>query len=309
VSLVEKALRKMLSAAPAAAEPGGAPARRASSEPPSERARAATVIPSQSAPPHASQRSDCVVKIDHNALRGFGLLPALDRERRLMAEYRQIKRPLMAAIRGKGTPPIANGRIIMIASALSGEGKTFTSVNLAMSMALEKDTSVLLVDGDLAKADVSRTLGVKAEPGLMDLLLDESLDTAAVVLPTSVHGLSILPAGDDSTTATEHLGSARMERIIAELLSRDPNRIVLFDSPPLLLTSESRALTSIAGQVVVVVRAEETTHKAVLDALACIGDGKPVGLILNQCESGSAEFYYGYGEYGQSGSEAGSDRP
>jgi protein-tyrosine kinase len=314
VSLVEKALRKMQTASPAASELESAPARRSTPDPlaeitKQEIAKAASGVHA-SPIPHSlpSQRSDSVLKIDFNALRGFGLMPSLDRERRLTAEYRQIKRPLMAAIRGKGTPPIANGRIIVIASALAGEGKTFTSVNLAMSMAMEKDTSVLLVDGDLAKSHISRTFGVKDEPGLMDLLLDETLDTASVVLPTTVRGLSVLPAGRESTTATEHLGSARMEQIMAELLGRDPKRIVLFDSPPLLLTSESRALTSLAGQIVVVVRAEETTHKAVLDALATIGEGKPVGLVLNQCEANSSDFYYGYGEYGQSESDAGVDR-
>jgi exopolysaccharide/PEP-CTERM locus tyrosine autokinase len=248
-----------------------------------------------SAPGH---RSDKVVTVNTTALRNRGLLPHPEDERRITAEYRQIKRPLMAAAKTSGAAAVANGRVIMIASALPGEGKSFTSVNLALSMALEKDTSVLLVDGDLAKSEVTRAFDLRGEPGLMDLLLDEGRDSASVILTTSMPGFSILPAGRETTTATEHLASSRMESVVAELLSRDPARIVLFDSPPLLLTTESRALTSLAGQVVVVVRAEETTHKAVLDAIACISDGRSVGLVLNRCQASADQFYYGYGEYG-----------
>ena len=120
-----------------------------------------------------------------------------------------------------------------------------------------------------------------------------------------MRGLSILPAGRRADTATELIASARMERVIASILSRDPSRIVVFDSPPLLLTTESRALAGVAGQIVVVVRAESTVHKAVVDALRYLGDGKPVGLVLNQCRSNPTHGYYGYGEYGES-AESGS---
>jgi exopolysaccharide/PEP-CTERM locus tyrosine autokinase len=308
VSLVEKALRKMQSAPAAVAERPAAPRRAAEGAPDLGRGLP-SMSPSTQGSTHApvtDHRTDKMVALNQATLRARGLLPYPEHERRLAAEYRQIKRPLMAAARGKVSAG-PNSRLIMVASALPGEGKTFTSLNLALSIALEKDTSVLLVDGDIAKQHVSRALEVQDEPGLMDLLLDDSLDIGSVVLPTSVRGLSILPAGRESATATEFLASSQMEHIAAELLNRDPSRIVLFDSPPLLLTTESRALISIAGQIVLVVRAEETTQKAVLDALACIGEGKSVGLVLNQCEASATQFYYGYGEYGRA-SDADSDR-
>jgi len=245
------------------------------------------------------QRSDKIVNINYQSLRSLGLLPSQDEERRFSAQYRQIKRPLLAAAKGRGMPALPNGRAIMIASALPNEGKTFTSLNLCLSMALEKDTSVLLVDGDIAKSHLSRILGIEGEPGLMDLLLHDDRDIGSVVLPTTVRGLSLLPSGCDSTTATEHLASVRMERIVAELLASDPTRIVVFDSPPLLLTTESRALAAVVGQAVLVVRAEETTHKAVFDALAAIGENTSVGLVLNQCKGDRSQLYYGYSEYGQ----------
>lgn len=305
MSLVEKALRKMEStramAAPAAAVV------RLSNDTVPEVPRAAATPAQQRESQVPVRHSDKVIAVNYPALRSAGLLPPEDEERRVGAEYRQIKRPLMAAARGRGMPALPNGRVIMVASALPGEGKTFTSLNLSLSMALEKDTTVLLVDGDFAKAHVSRAFGVRDEPGLMDVLLDESREVASAVIPTTVRGVSILPAGRGADTATELLASARMERLIADLLSGDPSRIIVFDSPPLLLTTESRALTSIAGQIVVVVRAEETAHKAVLDALKYVGEGKPVGLILNQCRSSPSHSYYGYGEYGDS-SDGRSDR-
>jgi protein-tyrosine kinase len=303
VSLVEKALQKMASTRTAAA--ANAPARRAGAE----------TVPESNAPPrattalnpvqHDSQpaptaRTDKIVTIDFDALRAEGLLPEEDERRRLIGEYRQIKRPLMAAARGRGVPLLRNGRLIMVASALPGEGKTFTSINLALTMALERDTTVLLVDGDLAKTHLSRSLGVESEPGLTDLLLDEAADLASVILTTSVPGVSILPAGRSVDTATELLASGRMERLLAEMLSRDPNRMIVFDSPPVLLTAESRALAGVVGQIVMVVRAEGTTHKAVIEALRFLGEDKPIGLVLNQCRSNPTQAYYGYGEYGDS---------
>jgi receptor protein-tyrosine kinase len=192
----------------------------------------------------------------------------------------------------------------MVASALPGEGKSFTSVNLAFNMALEKDTSVLLVDADLPKPQISNVFGVGREPGLVDALLDDTLDVESLVIPTSVRGLSVLSAGCPDANATELLASDRMQRLVTSLVTADPRRIVLCDSPPLLLTTESRVLASAVGQIVIVVRAESTTHQAVVDALACIPEGKSVGLVLNQCRTAPAHEYYGYGEYGYHGRTA-----
>jgi protein-tyrosine kinase len=248
--------------------------------------------------------SNKLITVNPDALRRAGLMPPQGNERRLASEYRQIKRPLIAAAMGKGTPRLPGGHLIMVASALPGEGKTFTSLNLAMSIALEKDLTVLLVDADVAKPHISRTFGVADEPGLLEVLREPSRDINSVVIPTSIRGLSILPAGRHSETATELLASARMEKVMANLAQGHANRIVLLDSPPLLLTSESRVLAAVAGQVVIVVRAQSTLRQAVSEALACIGEGKSVGLILNQSETTPANVYYGYGEYGDTSSKA-----
>jgi protein-tyrosine kinase len=312
VSLVEKALKKLQEQRDLAAVTGATAARRNAevphdptvilTSPPAPVVRAepqsAASAPSPVPPPAATPRNTKVVSIDRAALREVGLLAAAEDERRVASEYRQIKRPLIAAAMGRRTPAVPNGRAIMVASALPGEGKSFTSVNLALNMALEKDTTVLLVDADLPKPQVSRVFGVGEEPGLLDVLLDESQDVESVVIPTEVRGLSLLPAGRPTSTATELLASNRMERLLANLLSADPRRIVLFDSPPLLLTTEARALAGVVGQIVIVVRAESTTRQAVMEAIANVSEGKSVGLILNQSQSAPAHVYYGYGTYG-----------
>lgn len=240
-----------------------------------------------------------VIHVERSLLRSSGLLPPEHQERELAAQYRQIKRPLIAAAKGRSDEIVPNGRLIMIASAFPGEGKTFTSVNLAMSMALEKDLSVLLLDADLAKAHVSRLFGVESEPGLLDALRDESISVESLILPTDIPGLSILPAGTNSEHATELLASERMQEIASELSGGLANRVVLFDSPPLLLTSESRVLAQLVGQVALVVCADRTPQKAVLEAISHIGQNRLVRLILNQATQKSQNgYYYGYGSYG-----------
>ena len=240
-----------------------------------------------------------VIQIDRARLRSIGLLPPESQERLIANQFRQIKRTLIANAFGKGLPAIGNGRLMMMTSALPGEGKTFSTINLALSMSREKGLEVLVVDADVAKPQVSSLFGVAKEPGLLEVLGNDALDVESLVLPTDVNGLCMLPAGRCSDdVATELLASARMEEIAARLISRNLNRIVLFDSPPLLLTNESRVLTAVVGQVVLVVRAGATPQQAVTEAIGYIGEDKPIGLILNQSKASGPGNYYGYGEYG-----------
>lgn len=299
MSLVEKALKKLQDQRAVAPGAGSVAAVRFASDAlPDNIGVVPPPVVRAEAPVAPVPRNAKTLNVNLNVLRSAGLLCAEQEQRRLASEYRQIKRPLIAAAVGRGTTqPVQNGRVIMVASAVPGEGKTFTSMNLAFNMALEKDTSVLLVDADLPKPHISKVFGVSDEPGLLDALMDESRDIESLVLPTSVRGLSFLPAGKPSSTATELLASERMEAILTDLLRRDPRRIVLFDSSPLLLTTESRALAGVVGQVVIVVRAESTTRQAVLDAVAHVPEDKNVGLVLNQSRAEPVHSYYGYGDY------------
>lgn len=297
MSLVETALRKMQTAARSIGEPTAESAKPA---PRAAEARAKAVAPTQSPAPRVTNsriRSDKVVRIDRHALRAQELLPPEHHERALADQYRQIKRPLIANATGRGAEKLPMGQLIMMASAMPGEGKTFTSINLALSMAMEKDICVVLIDADVAKPHVSRIFGVENEPGLMDVLRDESLDLDSVTLPTDVPGLSIVPAGRRTEGATELLASRRMDLIMRQMAESNPMQIALLDSPPLLLTSESRAVAQVVGQVVLVVRAGFTPQQAVLDAVSYVGEGKATGLVLNQSTAaGTSGYYYGYGD-------------
>jgi exopolysaccharide/PEP-CTERM locus tyrosine autokinase len=235
------------------------------------------------------------VTIDQNALRLAGLLPPSHQERELARQYRQIKRPLIAGATGRGQDRLPQGNLLMVASAMPGEGKTFMSLNLAFSIAREKDLSVLLVDGDVAKPQISKLLGAGDEAGLLDVLRTPAMDVESVVLGTDVPNLYLLPAGRQGDNATELLTSQRMHEVLSRMSERFTSRIVVFDSPPLLLTAESQALAQELGQIVLVVRAGYTPQQAVLDAVAMLGTNKPVSLVLNQSlKTPNSDYYYYY---------------
>jgi protein-tyrosine kinase len=235
------------------------------------------------------------ISIDLRALREAGYLPEEGLERRFADHYRQIKRPLIE----KALSGSAETRLIMVCSALPGDGKTFTSINLAMSMARERDASVLLIDADAPRAHVSHVLGIRGELGLLDALADPSIDVESLILGTDVRGLEILPAGKFVENATELLASARMGQITLRLGARNPLRLVVFDSAPLLVSSEARALARVPGQIVVVARAGVTPLRALTDAVAQVDRNKLQGVILNHtAEAQGAGYYYGYSDYG-----------
>jgi protein-tyrosine kinase len=235
--------------------------------------------------------------IDVNALRAGGYLPELAKDRQFADHYRRIKRPLIEkALSGDGA--VGGPRIIMVASAVPGDGKTFTSINLAFSMAQERDISVLLVDSDVAKHHITDIFGLRERKGLLDALTDQSLDPETLVVPTSSRGFSILPVGSRVEGTAELVSSNRMRQVVTSLCARNPRRILLLDSPPLLITNEGRALVKLAGQVVLVVRAGETPRHAVQAAISMFDQKQAGGVILNQVTVGFTEGYYGYGEYG-----------
>jgi protein-tyrosine kinase len=236
--------------------------------------------------------------LNMEVLRVRGYLPEASEDQRFADHYRRIKRPLIDKALSEAAA-VGEPRVIMITSALPGDGKTFTSVNLALSMALERDISVLLVDCDVARRHVSDIVGLKEESGLLDALVDESMDIDSLVVQTNLRGLSILPAGRRRVeAATELLSSNRMRQIIATLCQRNPRRILLLDSPPLLITNEGRTLVKIAGQVVLVIRAGNTPLHAVQDSIGLFDARQAGGIILNQVQVSPVEGYYGYGSYG-----------
>ncbi len=308
MSLIEKAAQrldklKQASADPAAeddllqtvaaAKPVSPAATSAAGEP--ER----PVQQSSAVPRHVSQVSNPVMsrttQIDLARLDAIGMVSPEHPRKAIAEEYRVIKRPLLRNAMATGPAAIDNGNLIMVTSALPGEGKTFSAINLAISMAMELDYTVLLVDADVSRPSVLRQLGLPQERGLMDVLAGEIDDLSEVLLRTNIEKLSILPAGVPHQRATELLASDSMNRLLDQIASRYPDRVIVFDSPPLLVTTESRVLATHMGQIVLVVEAERTTHATVRQALATI-ESCPVKLmLLNKSREGRSGGYYGYG--------------
>src|SRR4030095_12103868 len=185
-------------------------------------------------------------------------------------EFRMVKRPLLTNARGNSAAPVLHADRIMVASSMPQEGKMFVSINLALSIAMERDTTVLLIDADATRPAVLERLGLPPMKGLLDALSERDLDVQTLLLRTNVERLSILPAGTLHAQATELLASKRMSILIDKLASRFPNRILVFDAPPLLGSTESRVLASLMGQVVVVIAADRTPQRSVIDALATL---------------------------------------
>jgi protein-tyrosine kinase len=207
-------------------------------------------------------------------------------------DFRIIKRPLLRG--GFGPAAVKNGNLVVVTSALPGEGKTFCAINLAMSIAMEKDHTVLLVDADVARPSVLKVLGLGATPGLMDVLLSEHTSLPDVILRTNIPNLALLPAGRANKHATELLASQAMSALLADIGQRYPDRIIIFDSPPLLLTTEANVLAAQMGQVVMVIESETTTQAAVREALRRIDNCPHINLICNKARSFPGGDYYGY---------------
>ncbi|MGO8754207.1 MAG: XrtA-associated tyrosine autokinase [Gallionellaceae bacterium] len=244
---------------------------------------------------HGADSPSNPTMLDLTRLRRVGGVIPNEEKTQIAEEFRMIKRPLITNAFGKGAGHIKNGNLIMVTSALAGEGKSFCAINLAMSIAMEMDHTVLLVDADVARPSIPKLLGVHAQRGLLDLLLDEKLELSDAILKTNVEKLSILTAGKRSRHATELLASQSMSKLLGDISQRHRDRIIIFDSPPLLLTTEAHVLAAQMGQIVLVVEAETTPQKAVMEALRQIESCDVINLIYNKSRAFAGEGYYGYG--------------
>lgn len=239
--------------------------------------------------------------LDSERLVKAGLLAPANHAVPVADEFRRIKRPLIRNATGKLGDLDRHMNVIMISSSLPDAGKTFCSVNLAVSISLERELNVLLVDADVAKQHISREFGLGNAPGLIDLLVDDSRELEEILVRTDLNDIQVLPAGSGNPHATELLASERMSTIIAELAARYPDRIVLLDSPPLLITSEAQALAGQVGQIVLIVEAGSTRQQELLQTVELLDRNKPINVILNKSRYDSRTGYYGtdYGYYGR----------
>lgn len=255
---------------------------------------AAAAQPAEARPAKARPAATArLVELDLDALAAAGLVTPNAPRSHAADQYRVIKRPLISNAMGKGASILKHGNLIMVTSALAGEGKSFTAVNLAMSIAAELDNTVMLVDADVARPSLLRMLNLPPSPGLLDVLKGNA-DMADVLLRTSIEKLTLLPSGTPHPRATELLASDAMRLLLDDIAKRYPDRIIIFDSPPLLLTTEARVLATQVGQVVMVVQAEKTLRSDVQRALATI-ESCPVRMMLLNMSHSSSPVGDGYG--------------
>ncbi|MEJ2629730.1 MAG: AAA family ATPase [Acidihalobacter sp.] len=233
------------------------------------------------------------VHVDLSRLQTVGLLPSEASREQLESEYRRIKRPLLANVTGRGAVKVDRGRLIMITSALPGEGKTFTAFNLARSLAQEPDWEVVLIDGDNVRQSLTRHLGLQASKGLMDVLSQTDADVEDIVVGTDIPRLLVVPAGTRHALATEYLSSQHMETVLDRLAGKR-NRVLLFDAPPLLGAPEALVLAEAVGQIMVVVKAGATERKAVAAAVQPLDRKKAINFLLNQVVRAHGDSYGGY---------------
>lgn len=250
-----------------------------------------TDVPANAVP---AKRESKKIELDLAKLHQAGMVTPNAGRSSVAEEFRAIKRSLITQAFKDAEKDGRPNNLIMMTSSLPGEGKTFCAINLAISIAMELDHTVLLVDADVARPSIPRILGMQPQAGLMDLLLESHLDVADVMLKTNVDGLSILPSGCSHIHATELLASQTMNRLLDELANRYRDRIVIFDSPPLLLTSEAHVLAAQMGQIVMVVEGDKTTQSALRHSLRQIESCQNVSLIYNKAKGFRGEELYGY---------------
>ncbi len=243
--------------------------------------------------------SDIVHMIDRDCLARHGLIQPEGQVTELLEEFRIVKRQVLQAVRkARETGSGALAQRVLVCSPHPDEGKSYCAANLAIALAAEKDSEVLLVDADFAKPSLLRMLGLPKGPGFMDILAREDMKVEDCVLATDIAGLHVLPAGNHTTSDSEYLASHRTAEVLDRLTRAAPNRIVIFDSPPALAASQAAELAEHVGQAIVVVRADRTGQSALEDALTLLSSCPDLKLLLNAAHFSPSGRRFGayYGE-------------
>ena len=311
MSTIEKALDKLgaansVAAAPSLPESGVAEAVAVESASSDEALTAVspqpdTVVITQAAPqpmPTHETPTRNFVEIDLKSLSDRNFVSMATERRLIYEEYRVIKRKLINNAFGGLSSTLKHPNLILVTSSRPGEGKTFTSVNLALSIALEQDKTVLLVDADVLRPNVSRTLEITTSLGLTDYLSSNDVDASDIIYSTNVERLKLITAGKPHHLSTELLASDKMVELVDEFASRYPDRIVIFDAPPLLGVNETAVLAGMCGQAVVVLEENKTKLNELERALSLLPKELAVGFVINKAYYSRDKGYgYGYGYY------------
>ncbi|WP_158769073.1 XrtA-associated tyrosine autokinase [Paraglaciecola sp. L1A13] len=251
---------------------------------------------SESAGSQNSLQVPSSIEIDLARMEEKGFVSTSNKRRLINEEYRAIKRKIIDNAFGPLSKSLNNSNIIMVTSSRPGEGKTFTAVNLALSIALEQDKTVLLVDADVLRPNVMRTLELQNQQGLMEYLLGEKTDIAEVMCQTNVPNLRIIPAGKSHHLSTELLASERMYDAVQEFANRYPDRLVIVDTPPLLGINETAILANLAGQAIVVAEEAATKIADIQEAVSHLNPEMAIGFVVNKGQKVNRKGT-GYGYY------------
>lgn len=253
-------------------------------------------VPTQTQPESKPDLPEKFLDIDLDKLSENGLISLSGERKQINEEYREIKRKLLANAFGALSSTLNNPNIIMVSSSRPSEGKTFTATNLALSIASEQDKTVLLIDADVLKPNVLRTLSLKHKSGLMEYLTGDVDDISEVIYHTNVDKLKIIPAGKSHHLSTELLASQKMHDTVDEFANRYPDRVVIFDTPPLIGINESAILANFAGQAVVVVEEGRAKMADIRHCVERLNPDMAIGFVVNKSvhtdTDGSG--YYGY---------------
>jgi len=238
-----------------------------------------------------------VLQLDKSELEKRGFLIDNGTRKSIKDEFRQIKRKLIGNAFGAASKTLNHSNLVMVSSSKPNEGKTFVSINLALSIALEQDKTVLLIDADVLRPSINRELGFKEVPGLIEYLLGQKSDLSEIMYSTNIDKLKVIPAGEPHHLSNELLASDRMEALAKELAERYPDRIVIFDCPPLIGVSETLVLANLMGQALVVIEESKTPLADIQKATENLNENLAVGLVLNKAIRSHKDMYgyYGYG--------------
>ena len=238
-----------------------------------------------------------ILALDKVSLAERGYLIDNGTRKSIKDEFRQIKRKLLNNAFGNASKTLHHSNLIMVSSAKPNEGKTFVAINLALSIALEQDKTVLLIDADVLRPSVVRELGVEEKPGLIEYLLGKSEKVSDIIYNTDIDKLKLIPAGKPHHLSNELLASEKMATLANELANRYPDRIVIFDCPPLIGVTETLVLASLMGQAVIVVEESKSSIADIQAATRHLNEDLALGLVLNKAIRSHKDLYgyYGYG--------------
>jgi receptor protein-tyrosine kinase len=234
--------------------------------------------------------------VDAIALERGGMVDWSRTRSRISEEFRLVQRQILRAAFGPGAEP-GFSNLLMVTSARPGEGKSFTSINLAGSVARQGDHHVLLVDADSKRDSICYPLGLAEARGLLDLVANPKLDPAPLIVKTPIERLSLLPVGRERERSAELFSTKEMTRLIQSLGRRYADRLLILDAPPCLSTSDPAVLAPVVGQILFVVEADRTQRDEVEASLDLIQACPTITLVLNKQQISSRYTFGAYSSY------------